>query len=315
MSAMWETMQSQPAELRRLLDDAGTAENAAERLRGRRLLITGTGTSWHAAAIGALWMRAAGIDAAAAEAAELVLSAPPRPEEALVVVTHRGTKSHTTRLVEDARGRGAPCVVISGTGSPLQADLETVESERSSAHTASYTGALLRLAQLATVLGADLGALNGVPDAVEEALRGPSPEVSAPGRSLEFIGDGLNRWTAAEGALKVRETCYVATEGLSAEQFLHGPSVALDDRDVLVTLDGGGPGSERLLGIADAAQASGIAVHRFSPARIGEPLSVFPLAVTVQRIALDLATQLGTDPDSFGRQRPGREAAWASIPL
>ena len=76
---------------------------------------------------------------------------------------------------------------------------------------------------------------------------------------LEFTGAGPNQWTAAEGALKVRETSRVATEGLSVEQLLHGPSVALDDRDTLVCLDGGGPGAERLEAVAGAAEACGVA--------------------------------------------------------
>jgi glucosamine--fructose-6-phosphate aminotransferase (isomerizing) len=54
------------------------------------------------------------------------------------------------------------------------------------------------------------------------------------------IGGGINQWTAAEGALKIRETAYVASEGLAVEQFLHGPRVALGGQDRLVALDGGG---------------------------------------------------------------------------
>ena len=42
------------------------------------------------------------------------------------------------------------------------------------------------------------------------AARGVGP----PQRLLEFVGAGPNQWTAAEGALKVRETAYVAAEGL-----------------------------------------------------------------------------------------------------
>jgi hypothetical protein len=35
----------------------------------------------------------------------------------------------------------------------------------------------------------------------------------------------------------------------------------------------------------------------------------------VQRIALDLANALGTDPDSFGRDRPGHDEAWSVLEL
>ena len=53
MSAMRETMWRQPDDLGRVLGDSGPAERAAERIAGRRVLLSGTGTSWHAANHGA----------------------------------------------------------------------------------------------------------------------------------------------------------------------------------------------------------------------------------------------------------------------
>src|SRR5262249_47580766 len=156
-------------------------------------------------------------------------------------------------------------------------------------------GALMRLAQLAGAFGASLEALEDVPAAVEAALD-RELGVESPLRMLELTGAGPNQWTAAEGALKVRETSRVATEGLSVEQFFHGPSVAIDGRDTLVCLDGGGPGTERLEAVADAAEACGARVHRLEETGLGEVLSVFPLTALVQRIALELAEELGTDP-------------------
>ena len=61
-------------------------------------------------------------------------------------------------------------IQISGEGIE-EADLITVAQERSAAYTASHLGALLRAAQLAVALGADLPALADVPDAVEDAFR------------------------------------------------------------------------------------------------------------------------------------------------
>src|SRR5207253_3473992 len=105
------------------------------------------------------------------------------------------------------------------------------------------------VAQLATLLGADIGDLSAVPDAVARVVERDGV-FAAPDRLVEFTGAGPNQWTAAEGALKARETSYVATEGLSAEQLLHGPAVALDERDALVALDGGGPASKRVQAVA-----------------------------------------------------------------
>lgn len=315
MSAMRETMATQPALLRELLGDAEPTAAAAERIRGRRVLLVGTGTSWHAANQGAWLLRAAGAEAWAVQAVDAAEHGPrPGAGDALLLLSHRGTKRYTNTVLERARAEGAEAVVISGRGAP-GADIETSEPERSSAFTASHLGALTRVAQIAVALGADIGRLDHVPDAVEAVLDAPGPGIDPPGRLLEFVGAGPNQWTAAEGALKVRETCYVATEGLSAEQLLHGPSVALRDGDALVALNGGGPGEARLLEVAHLAETCGARVHTIAATYPSELLSIFPLTVAVQRIALDLAESLGTNPDSFGRDLPGRAEALEAIEL
>jgi glucosamine--fructose-6-phosphate aminotransferase (isomerizing) len=173
----------------------------------------------------------------------------------------------------------------------------------------------MRLAQLATALGAELGDLAAVPGAVKGVLESPSPAVEPPERLLELTGAGPNQWTAAEGALKIREASYVAAEGLSVEQLLHGPAVALREGDALVCLDGGGPGADRLAEVGGILESHGARVHRISHTALGEQLSVFPLTVAVQRIALECAQRLGTDPDNFGYDLPGRKAAWEAVDL
>ncbi|MEO9174903.1 MAG: hypothetical protein ABI317_05260 [Gaiellales bacterium] len=314
-SAMYETMASQPSELARILADSAATTVAAERIRGaRRILVAGTGTSWHAANQGAYLLRAAGREAWAIEPQAAASGGPsPIPGDALILLSHRNSKHYTTLLRDDARGNEIRTVVISGIGAG--GEIETVVPERSSAFSASHLGALARLAQLAQALGAELPGLEDVPDAVAQALAKAPPAVPAPARLLEFTGVGINAWTAAEGALKTRETAYVATEGLSAEQLLHGPSVALRAGDGLVALDGGGPQAARVQAIADAAERFGVVVERVVEHGLPELLSIFPLTVSVQRIALELALALGTDPDSFGRDRAGHDDAWGRLEL
>ena len=314
-SAMQEAIASQPRELRRLLADDAAIGPAAERLRGRRILLVGTGTSWHAANIGTWFLGAAGAEAWAVQAMDAALAGPrPAADDALVLLSHRGTKRYTTDVVARARADGAAVVAISARGVP-GADIETVEPERSAAFTASHLGALMRLAQLAVALGADLGPLAAVPDAVAGIVDGPPIGVEPPARSLEFIGAGPNQWTAAEGALKIRETAYVAASGLAVEQYLHGPSVAAGPGDSLVALNGGGPGEERLLAVARSAESCGVTVRLIEAKAGGELLSVFPLTAAVQRIALEAAERLGTNPDSFGRDVPARAHALDGIDL
>ena len=314
VSRMREAMAAQPQALRDLLGDRSAVEATAERLDGRRVLVVGTGTSWHAAEQGAHLLRLAGLDASAAQSADVAVDGPvPQAGQVLLALSHTGAKRYTARAVQRAREAGAQVVQVSGVDVP-GADMVTVSKERSSAYTISHLAALMRLAQLARALGAPLDRLEEVPDAVEQTLGAQRATVAVPERLIEFIGGGVNQWTAAEGALKIREAAYVASEGLAAEQFLHGPSVALRASDHLVCLDGGGDWSERVQEIGDAAERSGVPVTRIAERDLGEPLSVFALTVGVQRIAVESAETLGTDPDSFGRDVPGREP-WDAVAL
>jgi glucosamine--fructose-6-phosphate aminotransferase (isomerizing) len=314
---MRQTMEGQAGALAAILADEEPVGPVADRLRGRRVLAIGTGTSWHAASQAAALLRAAAVDASAAQSADAAIDGPvPGEGGVLLAFSHTGAKRYTARAAEQARARGADVVHVSGTAVP-DADLRTVERERSSAYTASHLGALLRAAQLAGALGAPLPELSRVPDAVDRVFRddhGGRPLAPPPARLIEYTGGGINQWTAAEGALKIREAAYVASEGLAVEQFLHGPSVALGPADRLVVLDGGGEWSARLSEVAAAAEEAGAAVTRITHHELGELLSIFPLTVAVQRIALEAAETLGVNPDSFGLDQPGHQG-WDRIEL
>ncbi|MFL5818044.1 MAG: SIS domain-containing protein [Conexibacter sp.] len=331
-SEMRATMARQPEDLQRLLGDRAPVARAAELLAGTRVLLAGTGTSWHAANHGAWMLRAAGLEAWPIQPLDAAVGGV-RPEsgtgpasgdyvaadgtrrgDALVLLSHTGVKRYSVELRDQAREAGVATLAIGGIDQP-GVDLPTVEAERSSAYTASHLGALMRLAQLATELGAPLGDLEAVPDAVAAELARPSRGVAVPERLLEYAGAGTNAWTAQEGALKVRETARLAAEGLMVEQLLHGPAVALDARDALICLDGGGLGAERLEEVARVVEAGGATVHRIVARELGEQLSIFPLTVAVQQIALEAAEAVGTDPDAFGYDVPGREEVWEALTL
>ena len=221
-SAMRAAIWAQPAELRRLLADPEPAR-AAGKLRGRRVRLVGIGTSWHAAQQGAWLLAEAGVDARAEHAADLAPYGRGFADgEAVIVLSHTGSTGYSAEMLRRARETGGPAVGISAIGA--SGDVETVEPERSYAYTASHTAALLRLAQIATALGAELGDLDAVPDRVEDVLGRPAPIAAEPQRLLELTGASPNGWTAQEGALKVREASYVAAEGLSAEQFFTAPA-------------------------------------------------------------------------------------------
>jgi len=304
---MERAMRGQPAELARLLADSDPLEGVAQRLSGRRIFLVGTGTSFHAANQGAYLLGLAGADAIAVSAADSALWGPaPEPGDALLLLSHRGTKRYASQVLTRARENGVATIAIGGIGSG--AEIETVAQERSGTFTASHLGALMRLAQLSRFLGAELD-IDAVPEAIAAALGAPTPGVGVPERGLDFVGAGPNQWTAAEGALKVREAAHLFTSAFAVEQLLHGPGFALEGLDALVCLEGGGPGTERLAELSGAIESRGARVYRFSATELGEPLSIFALTVVVQRIALDFATLLGSDPDNVA------PPTWKSIQL
>jgi glucosamine--fructose-6-phosphate aminotransferase (isomerizing) len=314
MSEMQDAIERQPAELERLLEDSKSIADAAARLESaRRIVFVGTGTSWHAANHGVWLFAGASVETAAIQAIDAVLYFDQliRNGDAVVILSHGNTKTYTSLLGERLRGLGIPMIVIGGTHA-ANVDVTTVERERSAAFTFSHTAAMLRLAQFAERFAAPLGDLGSVPGQVEEALRTEIAIGELPVRGVEVIGSGPNQWTAAEGSLKIREASYVAAEGLNVEQFLHGPGAAVDERDLVVALRAQGPGLSRLDAVAAAARVAGARVLTVGPFEITEELSIFPLTVCVQRIALGLALRAGVDPDLF---RTESHNAWREVGL
>src|SRR5258708_37223471 len=88
-SVMRQTMDRQAEALAGILDDDAPVLAVAERLRGRRGLAIGTGTSWHAASQAAALLRAAGGDAAPPpSAAAPRRRPPPRADRAPPALSH-----------------------------------------------------------------------------------------------------------------------------------------------------------------------------------------------------------------------------------
>jgi glucosamine--fructose-6-phosphate aminotransferase (isomerizing) len=314
MSEMQQAIERQPEELERLIEDRDPVAAAAARLEpARRIVLAGTGTSWHAANHGVWLFAEASVETAAIQAIDAVLYFHQliRDGDAVVILSHGNTKTYTSRLGERLRAHGTPFIVIGGTHA-ANVDIPTVERERSAAFTFSHTAAMLRVAQLARHFGAPVGDLGSVPGLVEAAIGAEIAIDELPARGVEVIGSGPNQWTAAEGSLKIREASYFAAQGLNVEQFLHGPGAAVDERDLVVGLRALGPGLGRLDAVTAAARVAGARVVTVGPFETAEELSVFPLTVCVQRIALALALQAGVNPDLF---RTETHNAWRDVGL
>ncbi len=290
---MHDAILRQPQAVAEMLRRHGATarETAAALARKRNLHLVGIGTSWHAALVAHHWFQQLAPGAPQAHAwhsFEFCAYPPPLGrDDAVVVISHRGTKTYSFQALELARSRGAYTVAITATdaGPRIQeADvhLTTVAQERSAAFTVSYTAALTVLALLALALGRRAGegdetrrahppaaglreALAAVPGAMAQALTGENAVRQAVQRfqgcrRFISVGWGPNTASAYEVALKLKETSAVDSEGIQVEQLLHGPFCAVDPSCLLTLIAPPGPGGRRMEDIAGAAAAAGAPV-------------------------------------------------------
>jgi glucosamine--fructose-6-phosphate aminotransferase (isomerizing) len=297
-------IRSQPQELERVIDHA-QIHSAVERLqRARRLWLVGTGTSLHAAELGAAMLQEAGRSAQAVPSMQFVTWTPGvAPNDGVIVISHNAGAE--TSFAKAARGHslegGMRVVSITRQGGGLPEAIETVPKETSETYTVSYTAVLVVLAKLANAMGAEaLGEeqIGRVPDAVRSALEDPGvDDIPQPERLLVIFGSGPASVTAREGALKVREAARFPAEGYDSEYLLHGSAVPLDSRDRVVSI--GPPDPVGILGAMErAAAGAGVAVSSVrDPADLHPVLQQIPLTVRLQLLALRFAKERRQDPD------------------
>ncbi len=300
-------IRSQPEVLRSLLASGKLREQvhvAAQGLhRARRIWMVGTGTSLHAAEIGAAMVQLTGRQAQACPSMQFVEFAPiVGAQDAVIVITHTAETAFALSTRAQAFVAGLNLVMITKQGAGFPEAVETIPKETAETYTVSYTAALLTLALLAKELGAegmDDAVLEEVPAAVAAAVDSPGiGSIAQPERLLVFVGAGPAAVTAREGALKVREGARFLAEGYDAEYLLHGSAVPLDGRDRVVAISPPDPGG-LVEAVARAASAEGIPTDRLvEPAELPPLLAQIPLTARLQLIALRFALERGQDPDT-----------------
>jgi glutamine---fructose-6-phosphate transaminase (isomerizing) len=301
-TALERQIASQPERIEAVLERP-LPRSAIERLSGAsRLWLVGTGTSQHAAELGAWMFQEAGRAAHAMSSMQFANRTPPlRDGDALVLISHNaGAETAYAGAAWTLVSRaGLPAVAITRVAGPLPDPVETVEKETSHTYTVSYTAALVQVARLAFALGATAfvpEVLARVPGAVRSAIADPV-DVEQPHRLLVITGEGPADVTAREGALKVREASRMPAEGYDVEYLLHGHAVPLKASDHLVTLVP--PDTQGLTaGVETAARAAGIPVTRIEePSDLPVLLAQIPLTVRLQVLALRYALERGQNPD------------------
>ncbi|WP_420616307.1 glutamine--fructose-6-phosphate transaminase (isomerizing) [Candidatus Palauibacter sp.] len=247
----------------RLLAEEGTARlGGLDEFRpdidgAERIILTGCGTSWHAALVGEYLIETlARLPVEVEYASEFRYRNPIIAPGTLVGgISQSGETADTLAAVREAGRLGAPTfgivnVVGSTVARETRAGIYThAGPEIGVASTKAFVAQVVSLALLGLMIARRRGmgreegrgfvrALVGLPALIEEVLATEDhirrvAEEFASARNFLYLGRGPNFPIALEGALKLKEISYIHAEGYPAAEMKHGP-IALIDEDMPV---------------------------------------------------------------------------------
>jgi glutamine---fructose-6-phosphate transaminase (isomerizing) len=325
-------------------------EQIAPRLaQAKRIFLLGIGTSSHAAQIGYHLFRYYGVTVPTyfLHSFDFALYGPaPSPDDAVIMVSHRGAKSYGLAAIQRAKEAGAYAILITGQGEPEStryADvvLKTTLQDPSSAHTISYIGSQAALACLAESLGHQQRELQSflateLPELLRACLQTESQVKTLAAtylhrRRIWLTGGGPSGITAQEVALKIKETSYLQAEGMPIEVLLHGSLQCVEAEDIFVLIAPAGPAQERVGELAAMIQDIGApylvvddgtagslaqqAVEVISVPAVPEPFTALTCLLPLQLLAYYQALLRGTNPDGFRLEDPRFASAFKRIQL
>jgi glucosamine--fructose-6-phosphate aminotransferase (isomerizing) len=246
-----------------------------------RITIVACGTSFNAGIIGRYaieeWAR---IPVDMDVASEFRYRNPVLNERDLVIgITQSGETADTLAAMRLARERGARVLVITNImGSQATRDADGVLYTRaglevSVAATKTFTCQVavlyllaLRLAELRGTLDVQTRAalvadLKHLPHTVDEMLKSLDLDAIAEqhyqGEFFLYLGRHVGRAVALEGALKLKEISYIATDAYAAGEMKHGPIALLDESTPVVCVATDSPILDKMISNMQEVRARG----------------------------------------------------------
>jgi glucosamine--fructose-6-phosphate aminotransferase (isomerizing) len=280
------------------LGDLGAIDDDLLRT-ARRVVIVACGTSYHAGLIGRYaieqWAR---VPVEMDIASEYRYRNPVISEDDLVVgISQSGETADTLAAMRLARERGAKVLAITNImGSQATRDADGVLFTRAGmeigvAATKTFVAQVaaiyllgLRMAELrGTLEPARLAELvdgmKALPHAVAqviEAVQAPVDEIADAYWRAEFflyLGRHIGLPVALEGALKLKEISYIATDAYAAGEMKHGPIALLDEKTPVVVVATDSPVLDKVVSNMQEVRARGahvVAVATEGNTEIGE---------------------------------------------
>lgn len=227
---------------------------AVEAWKSRRpetYYLVGCGSSYYAAMIPAFYYEyVLGLNGRALPSSEFVWFAPGpnAPSPVLIALSRSGETSETVEAARKAIKAKVPTIAVtsdpsSTMGQECDYNLDTgVPNEQSTIMTKTFTGSAL----CSILMGIEFAKLRGITipkhlenelsqlpnDAKEviQAVEDQARRIAEGSNAARFIylGSGANYAACLEGALKLRETSYSASEAYHTMEFRHGPFAELE---------------------------------------------------------------------------------------
>jgi len=330
---MIREIHEQPAVVARIVEEApAEVAELCRQLRRRPprgIVFAARGTSDNAALYGKYLCEVfLGVPVALAAPSVVTLYERPLRVRGMLVIglSQSGESTDIVDLVRACRRQGALTVAISNQArshlvtAAHHTLLMRAGPERSVAATKTYLAQLVPLALLVMTWSrttAQLRAIPTLPFLVSQAIdvEPVLHDYAMRYRRMEeclVTARGFNFATAREAALKLKETCYVAAEALSAADLLHGPIAVVRPEFPVILFALQGKTFRHMCDVARRLSRRGAELVVITndkaalrpgthgvrlPFAVPEALSPIPAAVPAQLFAYHLSVARGLDPD------------------
>lgn len=312
-------IREQPA-VWRSIAASGKAPALADAIRGRDVVLLGSGSSLFMSQLGALALRRRGIRAHALAATEAPLDHAAYSGAAVVACSQSGESEDLLDALDILK----PQLLVALTNTPQSTLAERAArvidvgagSEVAVPASKSVTATAAILLWAAGLLGErharSAQTLDETADLVDAWLRTGVDDVRSAAtqiarrRSIIIVGTGYGLPIAYEAALKLKEASYLHAEGFSAGEFRHGSAAILDASCAIIGIvdDVSRKVVERP--VRDAARAGSlhyavggalVGATLLGPV-VGEAFNTLAWLVTAQVIALEAGRARGIDSDA-----------------
>jgi glucosamine--fructose-6-phosphate aminotransferase (isomerizing) len=337
---MIREIREQPQAFARNMEERGRIREVAEKVwskPARNYYIAGCGSSYYSAMIAAFYHEyVLGLNSRAMPSSEFVWYAPiPNlPSWMLIALSRSGRTSETVAASRKARKMKATVVAVTADSSSTMAhecdhciDIG-IGNEESTIMTKSFTAS----AFCSILLGLEFARLQRAPiprvfedkldylpeeaqsviGAVEDQTKKTAEMMSGLSRFI-YLGSGGNYASCLEGALKLRETSYTASETYHTLEFRHGPFAELQEGIGVVAVVPKGRAIQEWKMLLQEIASTGASLFPISDEReildvydnaIRMPESLTPefapllFMIPMQLIAYYHAVKRGLNPDS-----------------